>query len=78
MSNIGFLTARCWLDEDGQHVWLRHKCLDGVTETMLPRPTWRAADGRVEPSISCDACDLHVMAVLESEGPGAGQHKEDE
>lgn len=64
--NLGFLTARAWLDADGRHVWLRHDCTHVREQTMLPWPTWRADGfGRVVPSVSCDFCGLHAILVIE-------------
>jgi len=66
MSRIGFLHAHCWLDPDGTHVWLMHMCDErGEQTTVLPWPTWRAVNGRVEPSISCDDCGLHFFGTIE-------------
>ncbi len=64
MSDVGFLTARVWLDDDGEHIWLLHECIDGEQITMLPHPPWRAVGERVEPSISCDKCNLHMFGYL--------------
>ena len=60
VTRVGWLTARAWLDTDGEHVWIRHDCTSGVVDVMLPHPTWRAANGRVEPSVHCRDCGLHV------------------
>lgn len=63
--DLGFLTAKTWLDADGEHVWLRHKCVNGIDYSMLPYPTWRAVSGKVQPSIHCKACGLHYFAEIE-------------
>jgi len=73
MSRVGFLWAHCWLDYDAQHVWLRHRCVNGETDTMLPWPTWRAVAGSVQPSISCNDCGLHVFAEIEDPPERAGR-----
>jgi len=71
--NIRFMWAHAWLDEDGKHVWLAHRCvdLDGTdieVETILPWPTWRAENGlEVFPSVSCSRCDLHSFLRIEPE-----------
>lgn len=65
-----FLDARCWLDEDGQHVWCQHRCKSGESTTILPWPIWQAVDGQVWPSISCSDCDLHVMGCPIGSPPG--------
>lgn len=69
-SRLSWLTARAWLDEDGEHVWLRHECSNGWDESMLPHPTWQASeDGRtVEPSIDC-GCGMHTFMLLERHRP---------
>jgi hypothetical protein len=61
-----FLSLRCWLDEDGIHVWQAHDCNEGHRSVgMLPHPTWQAIDGgRVEPSIDCDGCGLHTFWAI--------------
>lgn len=64
MSRVGFLWARCWLDADGRHVWLYHRCADGEQVTMLPWPTWQAVGEDVQPSIACGACELHFFAKI--------------
>lgn len=64
MSRLGFLTADVALDEDGIHVWLHHDCVGGRESTMLPFPTWRVMEGRVEPSINCLKCGLHYREEL--------------
>ena len=64
MSRLGFLTAEVSLDEDGVHVWLHHDCVKGREATMLPYPTWRVLNRKVEPSIHCAACGLHYKAEL--------------
>lgn len=52
--NIGTLSARAWLDDDGKHVWVAHSCSGNQEETMLPYPTWSAPDGlNVAPSFCC-------------------------
>lgn len=61
-----FIDAVCWLDDDGQHVWVRHQCGPRVNTTMLPWPTWQANGENVTPSIVCLDCDLHVMGRIES------------
>lgn len=60
-----FIDAHAWLDEDGQHVWLRHQCKPKprVNTTMLPWPDWQTVGDHVEPSIICMECDLHAMNV---------------
>ena len=63
---LAFLTARAWLDEDGDHVWTSHDCNGAEVVTMLPWPTWHAKDGRVHPSVSCDTCGAHYMATIET------------
>jgi hypothetical protein len=68
-----FLDARCWLDDDGRHVWVWHWCRTREIATMLPWPTWQAVGGRVEPSISCLDCDLHAMSVPLEEAPDAAR-----
>ena len=69
MSVSAMLSLTCWLDDDdGQHVWQRHSCVNGTTiESMLPYPMWRAntAKRTVEPSIYCLACGLHAFGSLE-------------
>lgn len=59
-----------WMDEDGVHVWVRHECLDGVEEFMLPNPPWRSIglSPAVEPSFSCTACGDHEFLWLDSVG----------
>lgn len=65
--------ARVWLDDDGKHVWLRHDCdRGGPQDTMLPWPKWQAVSGKVEPSIVCSDCGLHLVgAKLEAPTPEA-------
>lgn len=61
-----FIDARFWLDDDGKHVWVRHQCGPRENTTMLPWPKWQAtAAGRVEPSVICQDCDLHVIGQIE-------------
>jgi hypothetical protein len=57
----------CWLDDDGQHVWLRHRCLNQVDTSMLRYPAWRAVNGQVQPSIVCNDCGLHVFTAIGEE-----------
>jgi hypothetical protein len=66
-----FMHADVWLDEDGRHVGLAHDCAHERVVTMLPYPNWRAVGGKVEPSISCEACGLHTFGLL-----GAVSHVE--
>ena len=66
MSRLGFLTARVWLDADGQHLWLAHDCVDGRTTTMLPTQWREGPDGYVAPSIACRACGLHYTGRIDS------------
>lgn len=64
---MNFLTARVWLDEDGQHIWSEHDCTEGKVTTQLPT-IWKAdANGKVAPSIHCRKCGLHYMAEIEGE-----------
>lgn len=65
MTQLGFLAAEVWLDEDDRHVWLAHDCGEaGHVETMLP-DIWKAdTSGRVTPSINCGACGLHYFATV--------------
>ena len=61
-----WLNGRCWVDDDGRHVWFAHDCAEGRVATMLPWPTWQVlADGRVAPSIDCRACGLHANYPVE-------------
>lgn len=76
-SRLGFLTLRCWLDADGRHIWQRHDCVDGPSESMLP-DTWRVIGTNypkdVHPSIICTACGLHAFGTVETrpqEAPNA-------
>ena len=65
-----WIDAKFWLDDDdATHVWMRHRCVDGERTTMLPWPQWMARNGRIEPSVICDECDLHVMGFLDDEAP---------
>lgn len=59
-----FMTARAWLDDDGEHVHLAHDCLTERVRGMQPWPTWRANGAMVEPSVSCTACGLHTHVPL--------------
>lgn len=71
MSVRRLIEARCWLDADGIHIWLGHECTTGERPNiMLPWPTWHATqDGRVEPSIVCQDCDLHLVLARIEEPP---------
>ncbi len=61
-----WMTGRCWVDDDGQHVWFAHDCTEGRVATMLPWPTWQVLPtGKVEPSLSCEACGLHAFYAVE-------------
>lgn len=61
-----WMNGRCWVDDDGQHVWFAHDCAQERVATMLPRPTWQVLDnGRVEPSIHCRTCGLHARYAIE-------------
>lgn len=61
-----WMNARCWVDDDGQHVWFAHDCTTERVATMLPWPTWQVLPtGRVEPSIDCGACGLHARYAIE-------------
>lgn len=66
MDTLGVaVDARCWLDDDGEHVWTVHTCSGGLRSvTMLPWPVWRAVDGLVEPSINCHSCGAHYWGIL--------------
>lgn len=71
--SIRFMTARAWMDEDGYHVWFAHDCVNGPITTMLPSQ-WERTNmlgnttdtGRVEPSLHCGKCQLHVFLVIEA------------
>jgi hypothetical protein len=71
-SRLNWLTLRCWLDEDGEHVWQSHVCKDGQRVTsILPRGPWRAdAKGDVTPSINCHGCGLHTFGRIEPKPEG--------
>lgn len=74
--SVTFATLRCWLDEDGEHIWQSHRCMPigaigtifddfPLSISMLPN-VWRAvAGGHVEPSISCDICGLHTFGKID-------------
>lgn len=64
MSRLAFLTATCWLDEDGLHVWTAHDCGGRRNTTMLPYPTWSAVGNQVTPSIHCLDCEAHYMGTI--------------
>jgi hypothetical protein len=71
VSNIRFLRARGWLDDDGKHVWQSHECVTGRVTSMLPWPIWKARrdDPRYcDPSVSCSACGLHTFLLIERDG----------
>jgi hypothetical protein len=70
MADLGFLTARAWLDEDGQHIWLAHDHKGYRDRSMLLYPDWQAVDGKVEPSVVCD-CGLHVVGLVIGEPEAA-------
>lgn len=59
-----FMHADVWLDEDGYHVWLAHDCVAERVVTMLPYPNWHVVAAQVEPSVSCEACGLHTVGLL--------------
>lgn len=64
---------RCWLDDDGEHVWQAHNCVSARTYSMLPLGTapdrWHAKpDGAVVPSIKCATCGMHEHGKLEPIG----------
>lgn len=59
-----FMTARAWLDNDGQHVWMAHDCTTERVVTMLPWPVWHSTGLAVEPSFSCDTCGIHTHVEL--------------
>lgn len=69
--------GRCWMDEDGRHVWWRHTCVDGERTTMLPHMAggWRAENGRCSPSIVCTipGCNYHEIPAIDSEPPADWQ-----
>lgn len=62
--NVEGFSARAWLDSDGRHVWLFHRCVDQALETMLPFPLWRVENGHVIPSVSCEACGMHTTLEI--------------
>lgn len=62
-----FLSARAWMDEDGQHVVLAHDCVEHRDVHILPWPTWQNVEGMVDPSYDCDACGLHSRISVDWE-----------
>lgn len=61
-----WLSARCWVDDDGRHIWFAHDCAQERVATMLPWPTWQVLpNGRIEPSISCETCGFHEFMPIE-------------
>lgn len=64
--------ARVWMDEDGEHVWFAHDCIEGRDRTMLPHPTWRRAGDKVQPSIDCGKCGVHSYFDLTIDAPRDG------
>lgn len=65
--------ARVWLDDDKEHVWFAHNCLnDKRITTILPQPKWRVVGTKVEPSIHCTACGCHGFFDLRIDAPVAG------
>lgn len=61
-----WLSGRTWVDDDGMHVWFAHDCAQGRSMEMLPWPIWQVLpNGRVEPSINCEACGLHSFYAIE-------------
>lgn len=63
--NVKWLSASAWLDSDGRHVWLFHRCVDQEPqETMLPFPTWRVENRHVIPSVFCEACGMHATLEI--------------
>lgn len=71
--NVRFLTAKAWLDADGEHVWFKHECLEGFDTSMLPHPQWHAnKEGtKVEPSVDCRKCGCHTVVDLSPSGDNA-------
>lgn len=62
-----FLSARAWMDEDGQHVVIAHDCVAHRVAHILPWPTWQAVEGSVDPSYDCGTCGLHSRTSIDWE-----------
>lgn len=58
-----------WLDEDGEHVWVEHPCVDGVLSTeMLTNIEWSVGEGGwVRPSVICAKCGAHQFVNVRFE-----------
>lgn len=59
-----FITARAWLDDDGQHVVAAHDCTAERIVHLLPWPTWQVVGQDVTPSYSCGACGIHAFLTI--------------
>jgi hypothetical protein len=67
--DMGFRALRCWLADDGRHVWQAHDCNGNRVVSMMPT-IWKAEGGRVSPSIHCVRCGLHAFGMIESAPEG--------
>lgn len=56
-----FLTGNAWLDEDGEHVWIAHDCVDHREIHKATNLHWRAVGDHVEPSYQCVLCGFHAI-----------------
>ena len=65
------LPGWAWMDEDNEHVWVKHQCTFKDMIYMLPYPQWKNKDGQLSPSLICRApgCGFHSSPLITDKQP---------